>query len=214
MTAAIVRSSAPHRLIVEGRDDQWSIIELTAKHGWDWHNPAAHYPYVEDAKGDTQALEALPLAVRSYRRVGIVLDADFAPERRWQSISDRLSGEGFAMPGQPDPAGTVVERADGKRLGIWLMPNSQSPGKLEDFLALLVPPGDRCWDWAGESTTQARRLGAGFPEPDFIKARIHTWLAWQEEPAQPFGTAIRAATFAHDAETARGFVAWMERLFS
>ncbi|HYN77366.1 MAG TPA: DUF3226 domain-containing protein [Lamprocystis sp. (in: g-proteobacteria)] len=208
------RENAPHRLLVEGRDDQWSIIELTAKHGWDWDNPAPHYPYVVDAKGDTLAMEALPLAVRSYRRVGIVLDADFAPERRWQSICDRLSGEGFTMPGQPDPVGTVVERSDGKRLGIWLMPNNQSRGRLEDFLALLVPPGDPCWDWAGESTTQARKRGAGFAEPDYIKARIHTWLAWQEEPALPFGTAIRAATFAHDAEAARGFVAWMERLFA
>ena len=108
----------------------------------------------------------------------------------------------------------MVPASDGRRLGVWLMPDNQNPGKLEDFLALLVPPRDPCWAWAGESTTQARQLGAGFSEPDFIKAHIHTWLAWQAEPALPFGTAIRAATFAHDAEAARRFVAWMERLFT
>lgn len=139
MSAAKVKANAPHRLIVEGRDDQWTIIELTAKHGWNWENPDSHYPYIEDAKGNTLALEALPLALRSHQRVGIVLDADIAPGDRWQSLGDRLSGTGFPLPAEPDPAGTVSEAPDGKRLGVWLMPDNQNPGKLEDFLALLVP---------------------------------------------------------------------------
>ena len=47
--------------------------------------------------------------------------------------------------------GTVVENA-GSRLGIWLLPDNRSPGKLEDFLALLVPPDDRCLLlWATQS---------------------------------------------------------------
>jgi hypothetical protein len=213
MSAAKVKANAPHRLIVEGRDDQWSIIELTAKHGWDWENPDPHYPFIDDAHGDTLALEALPVALRTLQRVGIVLDADIAPRDRWQSVGDRLSGTGFPLPAQPDPAGTVSEAPDGKRLGVSLMPDNQNPGKLEDFLALLVPQADPCWAWSAESTARARQLGAGFTEPDFIKARIHTWLAWQKEPALPFGTAIRAATFAHDIDAARRFVAWMERLF-
>lgn len=213
MSGARVKPNAPHRLIVEGRDDQWSIIQLAAQHGWDWDNPGPHYPYVEDAKGDRPALEALPVAVRSYRRVGIVLDADIAPADRWQSLCDRLSGTGFPLPSHPDPMGTVAEATDGRRLGIWLMPDNQSPGKLEDFLAILVPSNDPCWAWSLESTERARQFGAGFSEPDFIKARIHTWLAWQKEPGQPFGTAIHSATFAHHADAARQFVTWMERLF-
>jgi hypothetical protein len=199
---------------VEGQDDQHTIIHLTARHGWNWDKPAPHFPYIDDAKGDTLALEALPVALLSCQRVGVVLDADIAPGNRWQSIGDRLSDAGFPLPDQPDPEGTVVLRADGKRLGVWLMPDNQSPGKLEDFLAQLVPPGDPCWGCAEESTRCAKELGAGFTEPDFIKARIHTWLAWQEEPGLPFGTAIRAATFAHDTAAARKFVAWMERLFA
>jgi len=30
----------------------------------------------------------------------------------------------------------VVERTDGKRFSVWLMPDNQKLGKLEDFLAL------------------------------------------------------------------------------
>jgi hypothetical protein len=213
MTAPRVKPTAPNRLIVEGRDDQWSIIQLTARHGWDWESPSPHYPWIEDAKGDTLALESLPVAVRSCRRVGIVLDADIAPGDRWQAVRDRLAGSDVTLDAQPDPYGTVVEAADGRRLGVWLMPDNRSPGKLEDFLAVLVPERDPCWAWAEESTEHARQLGARFTQSDFIKARIHAWLAWQKEPGQPFGTAIYAATFAHDAGVARSFVAWMERLF-
>lgn len=214
MSASQIKPNALHRLIVEGRDDQWSIVQLTAKHGWDWDHPLPHYPFIEDAKGDAPALEALPLAIRSCDRVGIVLDADLQPEPRWQSVCDRLSGTGFQMPSTPDREGTVVTEPGGKRVGVWLMPDNQSQGKLEDFLAILVPNNDPCWSLSGTCTRQARELGAKFSETDFIKAQIHTWLAWQKEPGQPFGTAIHAATFSHDAVASRQFVAWMNRLFA
>ncbi len=214
MTAPAMKPDRPHRLIVEGRDDKWSIIQLTARHGWDWESPSPHYPWIEDAKGDTGVLESLPVALRSYRRVGIVLDADIAPGNRWQSVCDRVAGFGFTLDSRPDPDGTVAEAADGRRVGVWHMPDNQSPGKLEDFLAVLVPAGDPCWSWSEESTERARQLGAKFPPSDFIKARIHAWLAWQKEPGLPFGTAIQSAAFAHDVQAARQFVAWMDRLFA
>ncbi|WP_371258171.1 DUF3226 domain-containing protein [Thiohalocapsa sp. ML1] len=41
----------------------------------------------------------------------------------------------------------------------------------------------------------------------------HTWLAWQRQPGQPFGTAIKMATLRHDSALGRRFVAWMRTLF-
>ena len=80
MSGSRVKESAPHRLIVEGRDDQWAIIALTAKHGWDWERPGPHYPYIHNAEGVEPALEALKVTILSYSRVGVVLDADLAPD--------------------------------------------------------------------------------------------------------------------------------------
>ena len=60
---------------------------------------------------------------------------------------------------------------------------------------------------------QDQDAGARFTESDTIKARIHCWLAWQIEPGQPFGTALTAATFQHNAAIAVRFVEWMQRLF-
>ena len=213
MAQAKVRANAPNRLIVEGRDDKWSILALTQLYGWDWDNPQGHYPYIDDAGGVDNAVDALPVSVRTYNRVGIVVDADTGQQSRWDGIKSKLHGVGFTLPAIPNPDGTVVSIGD-KRVGVWLMPNNQSPGKLEDFLAILIPSHDGCWGWADEATKGAADRGALFTESDFIKARIHAWLAWQREPGLPFGTAITAALFSHQAALAQKFVQWMAQLYS
>jgi hypothetical protein len=210
---AQVRTNALNRLIVEGRDDQWSVIALTKRYGWDWDNPLDYFPYVDNAKGVDKALESLPVAIRSYSRVGIVVDADMNTSDRWAEVRAKIIGEIADFPAFPDSSGTVHESGS-RRVGVWLMPDNQAPGKLEDFLAALVPSTDNCWDWADAAAKGAVERGAEFSESDFIKAHIHTWLAWREEPGLPFGTAITASMFAHDAKLAKQFVDWMNRLYA
>jgi hypothetical protein len=93
------------------------------------------------------------------------------------------------------------------------MPDNASSGSLEDFLARLVPPSDACWSYASEVVGEARRRGAPCKEKSHSKSRLHTWLAWQEKPGLPFGTALQAKIFVHDSEDARRFVSWFRRLF-
>ena len=208
-----VKSNAPRRLIVEGRDDQFTIINLTSRHGWEWDKPAEYIPYIDAADGVDNALEAMAVAIRTYSHVGLVVDADIELVDRWQSIRNRLTALGFSVPRSPAPDGTIIEER-GKKIGVWLMPDNQNPGKLEDFLALLIPAGDQCWPWAQQAAMTAKtQHRAGFSTPDTIKAQIHTWLAWQQEPGLPFGTAINAAVFAHDSPLAMAFVGWLTRLF-
>lgn len=75
--------------------------------------------------------------------------------------------------------------------------------------------GDSLFDYARESTENARAHGARYPEAvgETMKAVLHTWLAWQEEPGLPYGTAIRARYFRHDSEVAECFVRWFRRVF-
>lgn len=213
MIGAKIRPEAPHRLIVEGSDDKWSIIGLMARHGWDWDQPEAHCPYVENAGSDVEALAALTVAARSYRRIGIVLDADLQPTSRWAAVRNRLVDAGFEPPARPHPQGTVVDASDGRRAGVWLMPDNSSPGKLEDFLGLLIPQRDACWPLAERCAGEARKAGAPFAEKDLVKARIHTWLAWQRQPGLPFGSALKAAALRHDLPLGALFASWMRRLF-
>ena len=96
--------------------------------------------------------------------------------------------------------------------GIWMMPDCRRDhGKLEHLLETLIPKGDVLWPHADASTSKAAELGARFR--DHEKARIHCWLAWQEEPGKPFGTAITAKFLGHDSPEAIAFLRWLGRLF-
>jgi hypothetical protein len=208
-----IRENAAHRLVVEGRDDQWTVINLMSKHGWDWNNPEPFHPFLHAAGNVNELLQSIGTELRTRTRTGFVLDADVSLPDRWTAVRDQFVKAGFQPPTSPASDGTILEHR-GRRAGVWLMPDNQSVGKLEDFLARLIPSGDSCWPRAQQSAATAKaNHGAPFADKDRIKAELHTWLAWRENPGQPFGTAITAATFDHDAVLAATFVAWMNRLF-
>lgn len=66
------------------------------------------------------------------------------------------------------------------RVGVWLMPDNQSRGMLEDFAGQLVPPEDELWDKAKLNVDEI--VNPRFPEEHTAKAYIYTWLGWQKEP--------------------------------
>jgi hypothetical protein len=52
-----------------------------------------------------------------------------------------------------------------------------------------------------------------FTEIKSQKAILHSWLAWQETPGLPFGTALRAGYFNKEKETIKPFLNWIEKTF-
>jgi hypothetical protein len=207
-------ANSPYRLMVEGPDDQWSIINLLTRHGYDWNDARQVRPHVHPTGGIAPLLEAASVASKTLQRLGIVVDADISVANRWASLRDRLASTGFHLPQDPVPTGVVVDRAsDGRRVGVWMMPNNQRPGILEDFLTKLIPADDPCLAHASAVTTTARNLGAPLQEKDLAKGVIHTWLAWRENPGQPLGLAITSHVLSHDSPEALQFVAWFRRVF-
>jgi phosphatidylethanolamine-binding protein (PEBP) family uncharacterized protein len=85
---------------------------------------------------------------------------------------------------------------------------------LETFLALLVRDTDsKLWVHAANSFETARSLGAPCADSHHDKARIHTWLAWQEPPGASFGLALTKRILDPDAPSASAFVAWLRKLY-
>jgi hypothetical protein len=202
---------SPNRLLVEGQDDQFSIIHLLERHDFDWARPEA--PWVQKTNGLEPLLRALPVALKTYRRLGVVLDANSSPRHRWQRLASAARRDGVEI-GEILPQGSQSPGIlPAGRVGIWLMPDNTSTGALEDFLAEMIPADDPCWAYAGEVTAEARSRGARCPEKHHLKSRLHTWLAWQEEPGNPFGTAMKAQVFQSDGDLAQRFVSWFRRLF-
>jgi hypothetical protein len=201
------------KLVVEGRDDQHVIWALCKQ-----HNVAESFSVETTISGGVEAILASirqQLMRPRLRTLGVVLDADDSLEQRWQAIADRLVNEGYtSVPGVPDRSGTIIEEFDKPKVGIWLMPDNQLPGMLEDFIAHLIPQDDAL-------RPKAERILADIENQDLHryalvhhqKALIHTWLAWQRNPGQPMGQAITAQTLNHNESLARSFVDWLNALF-
>ncbi len=204
------------RLLVEGSNDAHALAQLLQKHGiklqTNWR-PAA----ICDCGSDAELLNAIPSNAKSYERLGVVVDADLSTEvkARWRQLRDITAPLGLHLPEAPYKDGVVVDgMLQGGRFGVWIMPDNGAVGAIEAFLSHLISPSDPVWRWAIEATENARTRGAPFRHPAHEqKARIHTWLAWQDEPGQPFGRAISKRMFDVDAELAVRFIAWIRRLF-
>jgi hypothetical protein len=174
-------------LMVEGADDQhviWNLLEC--------HN-VYHGVNVVDGKGydNIHKEPRRRIKAENEKAIGVLVDADNDFESRWASLRNVLIRSGYdGVPMRPLVAGTIIAKQEKPTVGIWIMPNNQSPGMLEDFAQDLLPPQNTLW-------TRAVAAVDSIPEPERLfkqhvsKARIHTWLAWQENPGHPIGRAIK-----------------------
>ncbi len=207
------------RLHVEGTDDSHAIRHLLIRHGIDYDQKPwpMEFPSIEEIGGKPDLLEGVETAVRvsNNRSIGFVLDANSSLLDGWVAVLSRLRRVGVEAPDAIPRKGFVGDaQAYRARVGVWLMPDNQREGTLENFLRDLVEEEDPLLPYAEESVKHAKKLGAGFADSDADKALLHTWLAWQEEPGRPYGTAIRARYFRHDSAAARDFVAWFRTVFN
>ena len=208
-------------LRVEGKDDVHALGHLLLRHGVDCkHIPVDITSPVDDKDeatgGKSPLLQEMPTQVISGtgRSVGFVLDADEDAIDRWNAVCDRLKGLGMTLPNQIPYDGFVGEASTVQaRVGVWLMPDNRRSGALEEFLQDLVHSNDPLLPIAERSTHDAKKQGARFPDAAQLKAVLHAWLAWQERPGVPYGTAIRARYFGHDSAVALAFVGWFKRVF-
>ena len=207
------------RLWVEGDDDLHTILHLLIRHGIGYdESPLPNYLPCITKSGDKDKLlrnVRLSVSTSTGRAVGFVLDADSSLQNRWMAMSSRLREAGVDPPEDISPEGFMGESQTYRtRVGVWLMPDNQQEGTLEDFLRTLVEEEDPLLPHAQESTIQAKKLhGAKYRDVDEKKAVLHAWLAWQSRPGVPYGTAIQARYFRQHSPVARRFVAWFRRVF-
>jgi hypothetical protein len=147
--------------------------------------------------------------------VGIVIDADNPNlAAKWQAVKSRLQRSGITtIKEKPEISGTIIPAAnDLPKIGIWLMPNNQMDGMLEDFCSQLAHPTGVSFAEKCVADAKANDFTT-FIETHKTKAVIHTFLAWQDEPGMPLGQAITARTLDPNNELAKTFVDWLTELF-
>lgn len=207
--------AAKRILLVEGIDDKHVLKHLCGTRG---------VPHLDDVKaheGVNELLNSFPVFLKASEDgdiVGVIIDADTDLNSRWQSLQDRLIRVGYqGVPEIPSPDGTILDPPPDvllPRVGIWIMPDNQTKGILEDFLQFLVPSsGSRLLDHVKSSVAAIPPGEMRFGHLAEPKAIIHTWLAWQEEPGKPLGTAITARYLDSRVAQVDVLVAWLNRLF-
>jgi hypothetical protein len=127
-------------LLVEGDDDKHVLKHICGNRGG---------PYLDEVRthgGVDALLKSIPVRLRLSQDgdiVGVVIDADTDVKARWQSLRDRLVNVGYQnVPADPAPDGTILDPLAQTllpRVGIWIMPDNQTNGILENFLRFLVP---------------------------------------------------------------------------
>ena len=193
-------------LLVEGLDDFHVVRHLLL------FSAFTEVPIV-DKQGFEKLAKGIPAEVLAEGRtaVGIVVDANDSLASRWQAISDRLKAAGVAAPTGPSAGGTIIE-IDGKpRVGVWVMPNNQRPGELEDFITDMIPPSDRVWPSSKAYIDAIPLSDRKFAEGKILRAKVHAWLATRERP-RPMGQSIGVGDLNVDADTCKRFVAWLRQL--
>lgn len=204
------------RLLVEGKIDQHAIQGLLSRYV-DWGITQDDWPMYIEPVGDAPTLlndVTIPNTIRGsvVRRIGVVVDADGDCSAKWSRIQQICRPLVSSLPDELNRSGMIAEFS-GKRFGVWIMPDNHSSGNIESWLATLIKQDDPTWEYSGEVVHVAKGKGALFAEKDATKARLRTWLAWQQEPGAPFGTAFRNGCFDARSAPAVRFVNWCVSLF-
>jgi len=200
-------------LLVEGINDLHVIKDLLIAHGIEGQIE------IRDKQGISNILATLKTEVDANQDfLGIVVDANSSLDSRWQSLIDRLKDKeiGYAkVPAEPVENGLIL-KGQGflPKLGIWVMPNNKLVGKIENFIRLLVAEEkENLWLIVEKVVSEIPAEEKLFADKDIIKAQVHTFLAWQDEPGRPMGESITRRYFQTDAPEALNFVEWIRKLF-
>lgn len=202
-------------LWVEGKDDKHVLMHLSSNRG------GPHFDDVIPFEGCTNLVDSLHVRLKAAIGddiiAGIIIDADMDIAARWQSLRAQLFRTGYqTVPDNPSSNGTIIDPPEGAflpRVGVWMMPDNQTGGILEDFLKFLVPAGSRLFDHVTSSIAAIPEDERRFTQLAESKAIIHTWLAWQEDPGKPLGTAITMRYLDANAAQVDVLISWMNRLF-
>lgn len=191
-------------LLVEGKDDEHVIRHVA----WKLSLETSFEIIDTEGKGIFDAID-VGLKSPSLETIGVVADADDNLLGRWQSIVNRIQKieRNPGIPEKPQEEGVIVDSEP--RVGIWLMPDNNGPGEIEDFVAGMIPENDPVWP-------RAERYIQDIPlehlRSKVSKAKLYAWLATRETPGR-MGTAIGAGALRTDGERTRVFGQWLQELF-
>ena len=198
------------QLLVEGNDDFHVMLALCKQ----YQIPETFE--IIDSKGIDKLLDSIPVYLKKsgIDTIGIIIDADADINSRWQTLKDILSKAGYNLPSAIFTKGLIHKEVGKITIGIWLMPDNNINGMIEDFIKFLIPANDKLMPIAEIvlNDLEMRKLNKYQPIHR-SKALIHTWLSWQENPGTPMGLSITKKYLTSSVPQCDTFVEWIKELF-
>lgn len=136
------------------------------------------------------------------RAVAVVLDAEADPGATFQSVHDALVGAGLPA---PDAAGRIAQGP--LKVGVFLVPDNQSPGKIET-LCLESVRDDPAWSCLEVFFACVRERGGALPD-NLDKARAQAFLSTRANPALPVGLAAQEGYWRFESEAFQSLVTFL-----
>ncbi len=203
-------------LLVEGNDDWHLISNIRAV-----FNVAKTFDIV-DCKGIDNLLKGLPVRLKGsgeIKTIGIVVDADSDIQSRWSKLRQILKKSNLYddIPDDCPGGGAIIHpnSAEDIKIGVWIMPDNNNNGMVEDFAAFLIPDGDCLLHEVDKVLANIEERGLNkYKSIHHSKARIHTWLAWQEVPGTPMGAAVTKKYLSATPPICQDFVDWLNALYN
>ncbi|MBU1224839.1 MAG: hypothetical protein KKA22_10305 [Gammaproteobacteria bacterium] len=191
--------------------------------------PRESHPDVR-GNGVDNLLTALELQVKKLfeedgpEALGIVLDADhstgnpscdFGFTVRRNQVADILTSHGWHPALSASSKGEIFSNPNGlPPIGLWVMPDHQSDGMLEDFVASLVIGHDQQTLLIHAQSTVSNLPTKLFdPVLHTTKANVATWRAWQKPPGTPLNRLVENGILDLSLNPASDFTDWLKATF-
>lgn len=207
------------RLLVEGDEDMRVIPQLIEANGIPWgESKKEAIVEIESYNGIEKMLDRYKISTQlktsGLTALGLIVDADDDPAARWESLRNVCLPSIRDLPKNLPETGLIHQSSFGVKFGVWMMPDNKTIGMLETFLAYMIPSGgDRLWDYVLETIKEAKNRGATFKPNHTDKAKIHTWLSWQNPPGRQIHNAIMERILDPKHPNAEVFIHWFKTLY-
>ena len=197
------------KLLVEGNEDQHVIWALCEK-----YKLPENFDVV-DCEGIDKLMVQIPVRFKQsgIETIGIIIDADTDINSRWQTLKDLFDKQEIVLP-EIIPIEGLILNKENIKIGIWIMPNNNQDGMLEDFINFLIPIDDKLSPIITKHLTEIETKGINsYKSIHKSKAFIHSWLAVQETPGTPMGLSITKRYLTTDETTCLMLINWLRNLF-
>lgn len=197
------------QLLVEGNDDMHVIMALCQK-----FSITENFEII-DCKGIDKLFAQVPIRLKQsgFETLGIIIDADTGIKSRWSTLQSIFLKQVIILPDEIPNDGLIL-KTNSLTIGVWIMPNNDLNGMLEDFISFLIPKEDKLLPVANQTleAIEKEKLNKYIPAHK-SKALIHSWLSWQEDPGTPMGLAITKKFLTTQEEICKKLISWLNATF-